>query len=156
MSNDENKFQPIFQILHLKSAWFLLELAMALDTTIGMRFLQVWQLLPARDHQGIFNCLSNVLGEAYHASRLLCGHMITYAMCCCSGNNTTAVMKFSLKCSNNAAWCAVVILCKGSPSTCIHKWQYTVGWNQFWPVHYIIPMLKQEISIILINTEGRH
>ena len=42
MSNDENKFQPIFQILHIKSAWFLLELAMALVTTIGMRFLQVW------------------------------------------------------------------------------------------------------------------
>ena len=42
MSNDEKKFQPIFQILHIKSAWFLLELAMALVTTIGMRFLQVW------------------------------------------------------------------------------------------------------------------
>ena len=41
MSNDENKFQPIFQILHIKSAWFLLELAMALVTTIGMIFLQV-------------------------------------------------------------------------------------------------------------------
>ena len=41
MSNDENKFQPIFQILHIKSASFLLELAMALVTTIGMRFLQV-------------------------------------------------------------------------------------------------------------------
>ena len=42
MSNDEQKFQPIFQILHIKNAWFLLELAMALVTTIGMRFLQVW------------------------------------------------------------------------------------------------------------------
>ena len=42
MSNDEKKFQPIFQILHIKSAWFLLELATALVTTIGMRFLQVW------------------------------------------------------------------------------------------------------------------
>ena len=41
MSNDENKFQPIFQILHIKNAWVLLELAMALVTTIGMRFLQV-------------------------------------------------------------------------------------------------------------------
>ena len=41
MSNDEKKFQPIFQILHIKSAWFLLELAMALVTTIGLRFLQV-------------------------------------------------------------------------------------------------------------------
>ena len=41
MSNDEKKFQPIFQILHIKSAWFLLELAMALVTTIGIRFLQV-------------------------------------------------------------------------------------------------------------------
>jgi hypothetical protein len=42
MSNDEKKFQPIFQILHIKSAWFLPELAMALVSTIGMRFLQVW------------------------------------------------------------------------------------------------------------------
>ena len=42
MSNDEKKIQPIFQILHIKSAWFLLELPMALVTTIGMRFLQVW------------------------------------------------------------------------------------------------------------------
>ena len=41
MSNDEKKFQPIFQILYIKSAWFLQELAMALVTTIGMRFLQV-------------------------------------------------------------------------------------------------------------------
>ena len=41
MSNDEKKFQPIFQIQHIKNAWFLLELAMALVTTIGMRFLQV-------------------------------------------------------------------------------------------------------------------
>ena len=30
-----------FSFLHIKSAWFLLELAMALVTTIGMRFLQV-------------------------------------------------------------------------------------------------------------------
>ena len=44
MSNDENKFQPIFQILHIKSTWFLLELAMALVSTIGMRFLQVWSV----------------------------------------------------------------------------------------------------------------
>ena len=42
MSNDEKKIQPIFQILHIKSAWFLLELAMAFVTTIRMRFLQVW------------------------------------------------------------------------------------------------------------------
>ena len=41
MSNDEKKNQPIFQIVHIKSAWFLQELAMALVTTIGMRFLQV-------------------------------------------------------------------------------------------------------------------
>ena len=41
MSNDEKKFQPIFQILHIKSAWFLQELAMALVTTIRLRFLQV-------------------------------------------------------------------------------------------------------------------
>ena len=41
MSTDEKKIQPIFQILRIKSAWFLLELAMALVTSIGMRFLQV-------------------------------------------------------------------------------------------------------------------
>ena len=35
------KFSTLFQILHIKSAWFLLELAMALVTTIGMKFLQV-------------------------------------------------------------------------------------------------------------------
>ena len=45
MSNDENKFQPIFQILHIKSAWFLLELAMALIITVGMRFLQVCSIV---------------------------------------------------------------------------------------------------------------
>mgnify|MGYP001203579502 CR=1 FL=1 len=45
MSNDEKKIQPIFQILHIKNAWFLLELAMALVTTIRMRFLQVWIVL---------------------------------------------------------------------------------------------------------------
>ena len=51
MSNDEKNFQPIFQILHIKSAWFLLELAMALVTTIGMRFLQVWKIILNRhDH----------------------------------------------------------------------------------------------------------
>ena len=43
MSNDEKKNQPIFQILHIKKVWFLLELAMALVTTIAMRFLQAWQ-----------------------------------------------------------------------------------------------------------------
>ena len=42
MSNDENKFLPIFQILHIKNAWFLLELDMALVTTIEMRFALVW------------------------------------------------------------------------------------------------------------------
>ena len=41
MSNDENKFLPIFQILHIKNAWFLLELDMALVTTIEMRFALV-------------------------------------------------------------------------------------------------------------------
>ena len=40
MSNDENKFQPIFQILHIKSAWFLLELAMALENEIFAGVLQ--------------------------------------------------------------------------------------------------------------------
>ena len=42
MSNDGNKFLPIFQIQYIKNEWFLLELDMALVTTIGMRFLQVW------------------------------------------------------------------------------------------------------------------
>ena len=49
MSNDEKKFHPIFQILHIKSAWFLSKLAMALVTTIGTRFLQVcidYSLIP--------------------------------------------------------------------------------------------------------------
>ena len=41
MSNDENKFQPIFQIQQIKNALFLLELDMALVTTIEMRFAQV-------------------------------------------------------------------------------------------------------------------
>ena len=41
MSNDENKFQSIFQILDIKNAWFLLELEMALVTTIEMRFALV-------------------------------------------------------------------------------------------------------------------
>ena len=44
MTNDGNKFQPIFQIQHIKNAWFLLELDMALVTTIEMRFAQVWSL----------------------------------------------------------------------------------------------------------------
>ena len=47
-SNDEKNFQPIFHIVHIKSALFLLELAMALVTTIGMRFLQVCYGLPRR------------------------------------------------------------------------------------------------------------
>ena len=54
MSNDENKFQPIFQILHIKSACFLLELAMALVTTIGMRFLQVWLVWNKKKGKKIF------------------------------------------------------------------------------------------------------
>ena len=37
----KKKIQPIFQILHIKSAWFLLELAMAFVTNIGMKFLHV-------------------------------------------------------------------------------------------------------------------
>ena len=41
VSNDENKFQPIFQIQHIKNAWCLLELDMALVTTIELRFAQV-------------------------------------------------------------------------------------------------------------------
>ena len=42
MSNDENKFQPIFQIQQIKNAYFLLELDMALVTTIELRLAQVW------------------------------------------------------------------------------------------------------------------
>ena len=53
MSNDEKKFQPIFQILHINSAWFLLELAMALVTTIGMRFLQVWEVIKSCHHHSV-------------------------------------------------------------------------------------------------------
>ena len=53
MSNDEKKIQAIFQILHIKSAWFLLELAMALVATIGMRFLQVCHTTEIRRSQGI-------------------------------------------------------------------------------------------------------
>ena len=62
MSNDEKKFQPIFQILHIKSAWFLLELAMALVTTIGMRFLQVWKRLS-------YEHLSTILSDLHLFSR---------------------------------------------------------------------------------------
>ena len=64
MSNDENKFQPIFQILHIKSAWFLLEMAMALGTTIGMRFLQMWDQWGTETEQKMkwkHNVLLNVL-----------------------------------------------------------------------------------------------
>ena len=42
MSNDENKFLPIFQILHINNVWFLLKLAMALVTSIVMKFAPVW------------------------------------------------------------------------------------------------------------------
>ena len=41
MSNDENKFLPIFQILHINNVWFLLKLAMALVTSIVMKFAPV-------------------------------------------------------------------------------------------------------------------
>ena len=41
MSNDEKNFLPIFQILHIKNVWFLLELAMALVTSIAMKFVLV-------------------------------------------------------------------------------------------------------------------
>ena len=41
ITNDENKFLPIFQILYFKNAWFLLELEMALVTNIEMRFVLV-------------------------------------------------------------------------------------------------------------------
>ena len=41
MSNDENKFLPIFQILHINNVWFLLELALALVTSIVRKFVPV-------------------------------------------------------------------------------------------------------------------
>ena len=65
MSKDENKFQPIFQILHIKSAWFLLELAMALVTTIGMRFLQVWLYLTVIQAR-YYNQMEKELSEPYY------------------------------------------------------------------------------------------
>ena len=65
MYNDEKKFHPIFQILHIKSAWFLLELAMALVSTIGMRFLQVCPFVPTglsdnAKKEGFPGCDSNL------------------------------------------------------------------------------------------------
>jgi hypothetical protein len=42
MSNDEQKNFIHFYILHIKNKWFLLELDMALVTTIGKRFALVW------------------------------------------------------------------------------------------------------------------
>ena len=42
MANDENKFLPIFQILHINNVWFLLQLALALVTSIEMKFAPVW------------------------------------------------------------------------------------------------------------------
>ena len=45
MSNDENKFLPIFQILHINNVWFLLELALAIVTSIVMKFAPVWKWL---------------------------------------------------------------------------------------------------------------
>ena len=38
MSNNGNKFLPIFQILYIKNVSFLLKLEMALATTIRMKF----------------------------------------------------------------------------------------------------------------------
>ena len=59
MSNDEKKIQPIFQILHIKRAWFLQELAMALVTTIKMRFLQVWEV-------NLMDCIVNESETRYY------------------------------------------------------------------------------------------
>ena len=42
MSNDENKFLPIFQILHTNNVPFLQKLALALVTSIVMKFALVW------------------------------------------------------------------------------------------------------------------
>ena len=42
MSNDEQKNFTHFYILHIKNLWFLLELEMALVTTIEVRFVLVW------------------------------------------------------------------------------------------------------------------
>ena len=44
MSNDENKFLPIFQILYINNVWFLLKLAMALVTSIVMKSAPVWTI----------------------------------------------------------------------------------------------------------------
>ena len=44
MANDEIKFLPIFQILDIKNIWFLLELEMALATTIKKKFEPVWHV----------------------------------------------------------------------------------------------------------------
>ena len=41
MANDEKNFLPIFQILRIKNVLFLLELAMALVTSIVMKFVLV-------------------------------------------------------------------------------------------------------------------
>ena len=52
MSNDENKFLPIFQILHINNVWFLLELALALVTSILKKFVLVWFLLVSKTLPG--------------------------------------------------------------------------------------------------------
>ena len=74
MSNDENKFQPSFQIIHIKSAWFLLGLAMALVTTIGVRFLQVWNV--SRKEWGREGCLSQQLFNIWFLWHEVLGHNI--------------------------------------------------------------------------------
>ena len=71
MSNDEKKIQPIFQILHIKSAWFLLELAMALVTTIGMRFLQVWHMYLQDETSAKWEMVENGLPDNESPFRLL-------------------------------------------------------------------------------------
>ena len=53
MSNDENKFLPIFQILDIKNVSLLLKLEMALATTIIIKFELVCFLRAPEDFEGL-------------------------------------------------------------------------------------------------------
>ena len=66
----KKKFQPIFQILHIKSEWFLLELAMALVTAIGIRFLQVCNK-ESRDN-GYFFWINTFIDKNINLMDLFC------------------------------------------------------------------------------------
>ena len=54
MANDEIKFLPIFQILDIKNIWFLLELEMALATTIKKKFEPVCARLDVWTYIGMY------------------------------------------------------------------------------------------------------